>query len=115
MKNIQKMFLTLLAVLLFQFAVQAQVPQAINYQGVARDGMGSPIGNRNISLRFSIRSGSASGPVQYSETRNLSTNGNGLYVAKIGTGSPISGSFSQISWNKENVSPILDPKILMRV
>ena len=52
---------------------KAQGPQQINYQGVARNSVGSIIANQNISLRLSVRDASANGPVVYSESRNLKT------------------------------------------
>lgn len=38
--------------------LQAQVPQAINYQGVVRDANGDPIVNSTVNVRFTIRESS---------------------------------------------------------
>jgi hypothetical protein len=83
-------------------AVYAQAPQAINYQAIARDLGGIEISNQNIGVKISIRSGSASGPVIYSEAHQATTNQFGLYTLKIGKGSVISGTFSGISWSSGN-------------
>jgi len=45
----------------------AQVPQAIKYQTVARDSMGSIMANANITVRVSILDSVAGGGVVYSE------------------------------------------------
>ena len=43
--------------LLLSFAVLAQSPYGINYQGVARSSDGAPIVNQAIGLRISITQG----------------------------------------------------------
>ena len=74
-------------------------PQGINYQGVARDGVGHPILNQNISLRLSILDGSATGSAVYVETQNVLTSGSGLFNLSIGTGSVVSGVFANVPWD----------------
>lgn len=76
----------------------AQAPQAINYQGIARDLAGAPLISQSIGLRLSIHSGSSSGTIVYRETFSLTTNTFGLYTAQIGRGTPVSGTFSSIAW-----------------
>ena len=91
----------LLLLLLFGFLNgMAQAPQQINYQGVARNSVGSVIANQNINLRLSIRDGSPSGPVVYKESRILRTNSFGLFVTAIGSAgaTEVSGSFNSINW-----------------
>ena len=94
-----KNFLLFLLLLVFLQSA-AQVPQQINYQGVARNSVGSVIANQNISLRLSVRQGTTTGPVVYQETRNLKTNSFGLFVIAIGsTGATnVSGVFNSINW-----------------
>src|SRR6476469_9784164 len=79
---------------------QAQAPQQINYQGVARNSVGSVIANQNISVRLSIRDGSPSGAVVYRESRTLRTNSFGLFVTAIGSPGATSttGSLGTVSW-----------------
>jgi hypothetical protein len=90
----------LLLLLLIVIKVQAQVPQQINYQGVARNSVGSVIANQNINLRLSIREGSASGTIIYSESRILKTNSFGLFVTAIGSpgATGVVGLFGGINW-----------------
>src|SRR5688500_16561914 len=72
----------------------AQVPQVINYQGMARDAAGAPIINRPISVRFEILGGS--GNVVYTESQvgGISTNALGLFNTFIGKNSQL----SSVNW-----------------
>jgi hypothetical protein len=78
----------------------AQAPQAFNYQTLVRDLSGNLLSNRNVSFRISILSGSVTGAVVYSETHSGKvTNDFGLVSLEIGRGTPVSGTFSSISWS----------------
>ncbi|RZK67463.1 MAG: hypothetical protein EOO85_25495, partial [Pedobacter sp.] len=81
-------------------SLHAQAPQQFNYQGAARNANGSPIANRNISVRISILDGSPTGLIQYSESRNVTTNSLGLYNLTIGGPGAISstGSIGTVPW-----------------
>ncbi len=76
----------------------AQAPQAINYQGVARDASGNELANTNISLRLNILDGSAAGATIYQEEHSVTTNEFGLFSLQIGTGTATIGTFSSIDW-----------------
>ena len=82
--------------------VSAQIPQAINYQAIARNASGSVFVNQNVALRISILSGSATGSVLYSERQTATTNQFGLFSLKIGTGTTLIGDFSSIPWSAAN-------------
>jgi len=73
MRTLLTTCLTLSLSLLF-----AQVPQAIKYQAVARDSMGSIMENANITVRISIIDSAAGGGVVYSEVYKTGTNQFGL-------------------------------------
>ena len=75
----------------------AQAPQGIPYQAVARDNAGNLIKNQNISLRFSIHDGTASGAVVYSETHSVTTDALGLFAVNIGGGTS-SGTLADVNW-----------------
>ena len=94
--------LQLFLLILFCFSIEsmnAQAPQAIPYQAVARDNAGNPIANQNISLRFSVRDVSNVGAIVYRETQATTTNSLGLFTVNIGLGGTvISGTFSTIDW-----------------
>src|SRR5689334_7114252 len=76
----------------------AQAPQAIPYQAVARDNAGNVISNQNVSLRFSIHDATAAGTVVYKETQNATTNSLGLFTVNIGQGTVVIGTFASINW-----------------
>ncbi len=90
--------LLLFALLVSCMSVNAQAPQSISYQAIARDISGNILSNQNISLRFSILNLSSSGSVLYSETHNVLTNSLGLISVNIGQGTIVSGTFSSIPW-----------------
>lgn len=79
-------------------SIQAQAPQGIPYQAVARNSSGNLIAGQNISLRFSIHDVTANGTVVYSETQSAATNALGLFSVTIGQGTPVTGTFSAINW-----------------
>lgn len=81
------------------FCVNAQAPQGIKYQAVARDVSGNIIGNQSVSVRFSIHSGSVTGTVVYSETHTTTTNQFGLFTVSLGMGTPVTGTFSAVNWS----------------
>lgn len=95
----KKLILTI-CVVFFHLALLAQSPYLLNYQGVARNAVGNVIPNKNISLRLSIISGSPTGAVVYSETRNLITNAFGLFNIAVGSPGAINttGTISGINW-----------------
>ncbi len=62
-KNHFVLLLILLATCCVLNSVEAQVPQAIPYQAVARDNSGNVIANQIISLRFSIHDTTGGGTV----------------------------------------------------
>ncbi|HLP51229.1 MAG TPA: hypothetical protein VK154_10125, partial [Chitinophagales bacterium] len=79
-------------------SIRAQVPQAINYQAVARDGAGNVYAVRNVSVRLTINTGINPGFPVYRESHTVQTNQFGLFTLKIGQGNPLFGSFDAISW-----------------
>ncbi|MEI8204839.1 MAG: hypothetical protein WCH34_17600, partial [Bacteroidota bacterium] len=88
----------IISILLLSATLYAQTPQAINYQGVARDNSGTVIANQNVSLQISILRGSAAGTAVYVETHAVTTDAFGLFALKIGQGLVVTGSFDTISW-----------------
>jgi hypothetical protein len=94
-----KIIPAILMILLFsQLAAKAQSPQAIQYQGVARDGDGNVLLEQTVSFRLSILSDSISGTTVYSETHHAVTDGYGLFSLRIGEGTVETGTFSSIGW-----------------
>ena len=72
----------------------------INFQGMARNAAGEALGNQKISLRLSVLLNSESGTVEYSETKEATTSGQGIFSVVVGDGSILTktGNFSDINW-----------------
>jgi len=100
----QKQTLLLRLLVCFFFIVMiknnSNAQTGLNFQGVARSSNNLIIASQQISLRLSILQGSATGSVEYSETRKVTTNAQGLFTAVIGDTGVIStlGSFTTINW-----------------
>lgn len=77
----------------------AQIPQAFNYQAVARNANGSPLANQNIGVKFTILDGFPNGTLVYMETQALTTNQFGLFTASVGSGTVVVGTFATIPWS----------------
>jgi hypothetical protein len=93
-----KKLLTVTSILFLCVFVNAQVPQGLNYQAVARTADGVIIPTQNIGVRFSILDGSVTGTVLYSETHTVVTNSYGLFTLAIGKGTPVTSTFPGINW-----------------
>ena len=98
MKTLAKFLYALILFFGFIISLQAQTPQGIPYQAIARNGNGEIIPNQNISLRFSIHEATANGTILYQETHNVTTNSLGMFTLNMGQGTPITGTFATINW-----------------
>jgi len=87
---------------IFLSSLVAQVPQAVNYQTVVRDGNGNIIANQPVKLGFLIHDGSPTGTIVYSESDTGATNQFGLFTTAIGRGTVLSGNFGTITWSTGN-------------
>lgn len=88
----------ILGLMTITFMANAQAPQAIPYQGVARNASGSIIASHAISLRISIHDLTATGPVVLSENHSVTTTALGLFNLDIGTGTQLTGTLAGINW-----------------
>jgi hypothetical protein len=106
-----KQLISLFCLFFFACALNAQAPNALNYQGVARNSNGTPITNQNIRLRLSVLVGNPNGGTVFQETHNQQTNQQGLYSTLIGLGTLQSGNFSNIDWgqNQHYLKVEIDP------
>ncbi len=106
MKRVCSLVLTVLVLIIVgrQTALaQAIVPGGINYQAVARDNNGDELVNTDIEVRFSIKTGSPSGPVVYQEVfTGVTTSRYGVFSLIIGKGDPVLGTFTGINWSTTN-------------
>lgn len=92
----QKNILSYLLIMIFSISMaMAQVPEAINYQGVLRDDNGDVQANQTVDVRLTILS---SGTAEFDETYSgITTNDFGLINLQIGTQN--SSDFSSIDWS----------------
>ncbi|MEI8201368.1 MAG: collagen-like protein [Bacteroidota bacterium] len=93
-----KKLFTLVLSLLFSYGLFAQAPQAINYQGVARDNSGNVLSNQTISLKLTVTGGILGNTKLYVETQTKTTDSFGLFSLKIGQGTVLQGNFASINW-----------------
>jgi hypothetical protein len=98
---------TLFLILLSQVVINAQAQNGLNFQGVARTSHNVILASQAITIKLSILQGSATGSAEYTETRRVITNAQGLFTAVIGDTGAIStlGNFTNINWK-------LTPKFL---
>ncbi len=76
----------------------AQAPEKMSYQAVVRNNNNVLVSNHAVGMRISILQGSATGAAVYTETQTPTTNANGLISFEIGTGSVVTGTFTNIDW-----------------
>lgn len=82
---------------------QAQVPNTFNYQAIARDASGNPLSNGTlVDLRFTLRSGGATGTTVYRETYlDVPVNQFGLFSVAMGAGTPTGNyNFTNVDWTQ---------------
>lgn len=94
----KSIFLSCLCLWVTYFA-QAQVPQLISYQAVARDVTGKVLSEKAISVQVEILQGSNSGSAAYAESHALTTTKTGTINLLIGGGDAINGTFTNIDWS----------------
>lgn len=87
-----------LILLFIPFLLHAQVPQAFEFQGVARDISGNALPDQIIKLRLGVVAGTVSGPLEYQEVQSATTSPLGLFTVQAGNGTPVLGTFADIDW-----------------
>ncbi len=106
-----KKFLTF--IFLFVSVLGFSQNTGINFQGVGRNASGVVLATQKISLRFSVIQGSETGAVEYVESKEVTTNAQGIFSVVIGDGTQISktGNFTDINWktNPKFLKVEMDP------
>ncbi|WP_375436316.1 hypothetical protein [uncultured Hymenobacter sp.] len=114
LKNLQAPLVASAILLLGTTAVQAQTksaakpptqaptPQAMNYQGIARDLNGKPLQRQAVALRISVLAGGADAPAAYTETHRVTTTEQGSFSLAIGRGKASLGDFARVAWGTSN-------------
>lgn len=77
-----------------------QVPQAMNFQAVARNAGGNPLSEKVVGIKVEVLQGGTSGTVVYGETHRPTTAKNGVVNLQIGNGTAIEGTFAGIDWSR---------------
>ncbi len=95
----KRLFYSVFVTLLFSLSALAQ-NEGINFQGVARNAEGEVLVSQKINLRLSILLGSETGAVAYMETRQVTTNPQGVFALVVGDDKALTKSinFSTINW-----------------
>ena len=95
-----KKFIYLLGIALFFSLVAHAQNEGISFQGLARNAAGEVLVSQKISLRLSILLDTESGAVAYAETRQVTTNPQGIFSLVIGDDKALTKStnFSSINW-----------------
>ena len=75
----KRLFYSVFVTLLFSLSALAQ-NEGINFQGVARNAAGEVLVSQKINLRLSILLGSETGTAAYMETRQVTTNPQGVFA-----------------------------------
>jgi len=70
----------------------------INYKALIKDDLGNVVANQTIDIEFTIIEGATD---VYRETREITTDDNGIAIVNIGEGTPTLGTFSGIEWNSD--------------
>jgi hypothetical protein len=89
-------FVTILAIC-FALNIYAQSARDFfSFQGVARDGSGKIVANKNISLKLGIHP--LFNPFVFREEHQVMTNEHGVFHVLVGGGQLVSGSYNNIYW-----------------
>ncbi len=108
-----KKYIFIVAMLVLVSSAMAQIPQQLNYQGIARNASGEPISTHVITVRLSIIDSATNGIVTYQETKTVTTNYVGLFTIAIGApgGTSVIGTIASINWasGKKYIKLEIDP------
>jgi len=95
----KKIIFTFCLLMASMFLTAQDVPQAINFQAIARDANSEVMANTPIMIQLSILDGSPEGELIYREIRSLTTNAYGSFSFQIGRDPYMAvGEFADIDW-----------------
>ena len=93
----KKLILLLSIIALFCQSLVAQTG-GLNFQGIARNASGAVLANQKINLKFSILKTTETGDVEYTETKETTTNAQGIFAVVVGEVN--ASSFAAIDWKQ---------------
>ena len=95
----KKIIFTVCLLMAAMFLAAQDVPQAINFQAIARDANSEVMANTPIMIQLTILDGSPEGELVYREIRSLTTNSYGSFSFQIGRDPYMAvGEFADIDW-----------------
>ncbi len=95
----KKLYFTVCLLMAAMFLSAQEVPQAINFQAIARDANSEVMANTPIMIQLTILDGSPEGELVYREIRSLTTNAYGSFSFQIGRDPYMAvGEFADIDW-----------------
>lgn len=90
-----------LTFLLASISLFGQTPNTFRYQASIQNNSGSPMANKNVSIRISVLKSQMQKERVYAEYQNITTDQFGMINLMIGKGNVISGNFGQINWGND--------------
>jgi len=95
-----KNYLSIIILLFLGFSLNAQVPQAFNYQATVRNADGDLVVNQNVYFKFNIIQGTQTAIPTYVEEHYVPTDDLGQVSIIIGQGTPSTGIFIDLDWSQ---------------
>jgi hypothetical protein len=89
--------LSILIIIPFSLKLNAETPQAFNYQAVLRNNAGQVLENENVNVGIALRQGASNGIIVFEEVHSTQTNEFGLVNLQIGSVEPV--NFEAIDWS----------------
>lgn len=88
----------LILCLLGTFSLNAQVPDAFQFQALVRNSSGAILTNTNIPTRFKLHQKTADGAILFVEKHSGTTDATGILNLQIGKGTAEQNSLSLVNW-----------------
>ncbi len=95
-----KKSISIILLWLITITAMADSPKKISYQAVVRNTKGELVTNKTVGVKISIYyyATKTTTVTEYAETHTTLTNGNGLMTIEIGTGTVVTGVFTDLNW-----------------
>ncbi|QLH46007.1 MAG: hypothetical protein HWD58_10490 [Bacteroidota bacterium] len=102
MKQTLKLLLTGLILAGTPALIESPGSSKFNYQGIARDSKGNPMGKQTLGIKLSVLPTSDATTPEYEEVQTITTNEFGLYTLQIGNGQAVTGTMAEVKWETGN-------------
>ncbi len=98
MKNLYKLGLIAILVMLYSRPGHSQIPKGFSYQAAIRNSTGQVLANQLVSFRLSVTNNDGTTPY-YTESHSIITSAQGVVNIEVGNGIPSTGSIDVVPWN----------------